>query len=189
MSDISDLDKIKIDILRDALKDVTDTIRALDRKIVFLTSYNALFLGIIGSMFVKNSDLILHQGLVTFGFALVIFFWICHVIIIMFNISPFSEPTDGLYTREKDFGKDLFFVHIGENKKSIGYLRNSFDKRMTDIDELKSLLYNEIVKLSFIRDGRVKGVRYASFGSYFFTFIFALSLSAYILSSMTKIVG
>ena len=51
---ISDSEKIKIDILRDALKDASDTVRFLDRKIAFLVSYNAIFLGVLGSFYIKE---------------------------------------------------------------------------------------------------------------------------------------
>ena len=43
---MTDMQKVKIEVLRDALKDASATIRALDKKISFLVSYNAIFLGV-----------------------------------------------------------------------------------------------------------------------------------------------
>ena len=51
---MTDIEKIKIDILRDALKDAMDTVRALDRKIVFLASFNGIFLGLISTLFLNK---------------------------------------------------------------------------------------------------------------------------------------
>ena len=54
---MTDIEKVKIEILRDALKDAIDTVRALDRKIIFLVSYNAIFIGIILKFFLDYKSL------------------------------------------------------------------------------------------------------------------------------------
>lgn len=186
MSDVTDLEKIKIDLLRDALKDVTDTIRALDRKVVFLVSYNALFLGAIVAIFAKNWNMILTQaqGLSTSLFGLFIFLWILFLIGIMLNIRPKYNPLDALYDREKMFGENLFFIStLNDKKYSLEFLTNCYDERVDSIKNVKKLLYSEIIILSYIRDSRIKEVKVAAYLSYLFTFVFAIVFLGYILRS------
>lgn len=176
MSKVDDLEKIKIEILRDALKDVVDTIRALDKKIIFLVSYNALFLSVIGALLIRKDEFILSHGPITELLTLFLFLWVLLLIYIMLNISPTINPLDLIFDREKSFGKNLFFVKTDSKKLSIEYLTNSYDKRINDVKAVKKLLYTEIIKLSYIRDTRIKHIDNAVFGSYIFTFIFAISI-------------
>ena len=176
MNKIDDLEKIKIEILRDALKDASDTIRALDKKTIFLVSYNALFLSAIGALLIRKSEIISNLSPLTALLALILFSWVLLIIYIMINISPNINPLDIIFDREKPFGKNLFFIKTDSDKISIEHLTNSYDQEITDIKKVKKLLYSEILKLSYIRDKRIKHINYASIGSYTFTFIFALSI-------------
>jgi len=175
MPKIDDLEKIKMDILRDAVKDASDTIRALDRKIVFLVSYNALFLGLIGTILAKKDTLAISSPSVTI-LSIFAFFWVCVLIGIMMNISPVQNPSDVFYSKEdKKFGFNMFFILMKKDEHhSLEYLLNNFDKEITDERSAKKLLFKEIAKVSFIRDNKIRNIQLSVNLSYVFTFIFML---------------
>ena len=174
---MDEIDKIKIDILRDALKDTTDTIRALDRKIVFLVSYNAIFLGFIVTIFLRYKDLeeILTKPHYYFYLGILGFIWACVFIGIMMGIDPKRNPTEVFKEKEdRNFSNNVFFI-LTEGKESLKLdeLLHNFDK----IDSLKKiykLLYKEIGKTSYIRDMKSKSVSRSVTASWILTFIFIL---------------
>jgi len=175
-----DINKIKIEILRDAFKDVVDTIRALDRKIVFLVSYNAIFLGFIVSIFLKYKEVekLLPNSYEYFYCYLSIlgFIWAFVLIGIMLNISPTVNPIDVFKSDEdKKFGQNIFFIFTDGKKKklSLNKLIQSYDEINTK-EKLEKLLYKEIGKVSFIRDIKMKNIKYSVWASFSLTFVFIL---------------
>lgn len=188
---MDEIDKIKIDILRDALKDTTDTIRALDRKIVFLVSYNAIFLGFIVTIFLKYKDVekILVESSQYFYLLLGIlgFIWACVFIVIMMGIDPKRNPIE-VFKEEKDrnFSNNVFFILTkGKESLNLDELLQNFDK----IDSLKKiykLLYKETGKVSYIRDMKSKSVNRSVIATWGLTFIFIMIVTGFSLDFLTR---
>ncbi len=179
---MSEIEKTKIDILRDALKDASDTVRALDRKINFLVSYSAVFLGFIITIFFKNEIIkkLLPNNYENFYIFLGIlgFIWVCVFIAIMLGIAPKSNPIE-VFKEEDDkkFANDIFFIFTDAKKESL-----ELDKMLGNLNEIKShediqkLLYKEIGKVSFIRDTKLKSVNRSVTASWILTFVFLLGV-------------
>lgn len=167
---------IKIEILRDSIKETTDTLRALDNKIIFLVSYNSIFLVAIASMIIRNQDKILIQGsFLSFLFGIFIFLWMCLLINVMLSIMPFRNPLNPLYSNAKDKFENIYFISIDEHEKlSSNYLANNFDKIVETELDLKEMLYTEILKLSYIRNKKISSIKLALGLSTFFTLSFGL---------------
>lgn len=179
---MSDIDKIKIDILRDSLKDVIDTIRALDRKISFLVSYNAIFLGFLVTVFFKYEQInkILPNTYEYFYYFLGLlgFIWVCVFIGIMMGIAPKNNPVEVFKSsKDKQFANNVFYVSTYEKKESLvlDELIANYNKVDSSRD-IQKLLYKEIVKVSFIRDSKLKSVSYSVTASWILTFIFLLAV-------------
>jgi len=152
-----DIEKVKLDILRDALKDAIDTIRALDRKIVFLVSYSTLFLGAISTMFLKYEKikgLIEHYQYFYLLLAVIFVIWIIVFIRIMTSIAPQANPIDVFKDKnDKSFSNNTFFVYTGGQKHNL--VLNDLIDQYSKIDsytKIEKLLYKEIGKVSYIRD-------------------------------------
>ena len=188
---MTDIEKIKIDILRDALKDTIDTIRALDRKINFLVSYNAVFLGFIVTIFLKYNEIekLLPNSYQYFYCFLGIlgFIWVFVFIGIMMGISPKSNPLDVFKSDyDKSFANNIFFVFTNGKKEKLDLneLTKNF-KNLSDVIDIEKLLYKEIGKVSYIRDTKLKSVKYSVMASYILTFIFILGVTAFFIVSLT----
>jgi len=181
MSDTEkDIEKIKIDILRDAVKDASDTIRALDRKVVFLVSYNTLFLGVIGTILSKK-DILLLNKISIIGLSVIAICWVLLLMYTMMNVSPSQNPSDVLYDKDKMFGFNMFFVLAGKDQKhSLKYLLDNFNDEISDIENAKKLLFKEVTKLSYIRDDKIRKLQFSIKVSACLTFIFILMFLFYI---------
>jgi hypothetical protein len=161
---MDDLDKVKIDILRDALKDAMDTVRALDRKIVFLASFNGIFLGLISTLFFKQKvlkNMISNIELFYCGLGIIAIFWIILFIQIMKGIAPKSNPIDVFKSdTDKKFSNNLFFIFTDGKKKSLelSTLVESYEK-IDSYKKIQKLLYKEIGKLSYIRDTKINSIK------------------------------
>lgn len=163
--DYKDFEKLKVDVLRDALKDTTDTIRAIDRKIVF---YLRLVLAIGGAYFAvamfgfKETFTFTHFDMLIYSLPIILFFGVA-----LFKLSeavnPILNPTEIFTTcDDKNFGSNSFFIQIivkdKDTKKekvldiNLDSLVNNFNTSITDIEALKKLLFKEIAKVSYIRD-------------------------------------
>jgi len=186
---MTDIEKAKIDILRDALKDASDTVRALDRKINFLVSYNAVFLGFIITIFFKNEIIkkLLPNNYENFYIFLGIlgFIWVCVFIAIMLGIAPKSNPIEVFKEDDdKKFANDVFFIFTDAKKESL-----KLNKMLANFNEIKfhndiqKLLYKEIGKVSFIRDTKLKSVNHSVTASSILTFVFLLGVLAFYFSS------
>lgn len=147
---MTDIEKIKIDLLRDALKDVIDTVRALDRKIVFLASYNAVFLGIIFSFFFKYNNIVEQVNYSQYFYPLLgilTLIWVFNFIRVMIGISPRSNPVEVFKSEEdKLFSNNIFFVSTDAKENSL--VLDDMLINYSEIDNyegLQKLLYRESV--------------------------------------------
>ncbi len=164
--DLTDMEKIKIDILRDAFKDTTDTIRALDRKIVFLISFNGIFLGLIATLFFKKQELekiIQHLDFFYCILGLIGITWIGIFIFIMLGISPKSNPIDVFKSKEdKNFSNNIFYLTskngLSKESLSLDTLVTNYNKLNTNTS-IEKLLYKEIGKVSYIRDKKLQSIQ------------------------------
>jgi len=175
---MGEVEKIKIDILRDALKDVADTIRAMDRKIQFIVGYNGVFLGFISTIFLNSHKLNLlgsdKSVLICLGLLSVI--WVFYFMRILSTISPYQNPLNIFKDDiDKNFANNTFFVLAKEEKSiSVDKLVSDYDASIKDEETVKKLLYKEISKLSYIRDSRIERIKEALIFSSFFTVVFVL---------------
>jgi len=175
-----DINKIKIEILRDAFKDVVDTIRALDRKIVFLVSYNAIFLGFIVTIFLRYKEveklLPNSYGSLYCCLSILGVIWAFVLIGIMMGISPAVNPIDVFESDEdRKFGQNMFFIFTDGKKEklNLSQLVESYKEINTE-EKLEKLLYKEIGKVSFIRDIKINTIKRSVYASFILTFIFIL---------------
>ena len=171
-----DIEKIKIDILRDALKDVADTIRAMDRKVQFIIGYNAIFLGFISTIFLKMNDLDMLKTdkslLICLG--MLTFIWLIYFMKILSTFSPYQNPLDVFDNDgDKNFSNSTFFITVKESSSiNLSELIKNFDNQIEDEKSIKKLLYKEISKLSYIRDSRIERIKEALLFSKVFTIVF-----------------
>lgn len=176
---MTDIEKIKIDILRDALKDAMDTVRALDRKIVFLVSFNGIFLGLISTLFLKKDILekiFFKIELFYYILGSITVIWVVVFIYIMTAIAPKSNPIDvfNLET-DKKFSNNTFFIFTDGKEKSLN-LSSLLDgyKKIDSYNKVQKLLYKEIGKLSYIRDSKLNSIKTSVFLTQFMVFVFIL---------------
>jgi len=184
---MTDIEKMKIDILRDALKDASDTIRALDRKINFLVSYNAVFLGFITTLFLKY-DKVKEVFPISFYCFLGIlgFLWVCIFIGIMMGIAPKSNPIEVFKNdNDKKFANNVFFVYTNSKKEKLELDQMIKNFKMIDsYEKIEKLLYKEIGKVSYIRDDKLKSVNRSVNASWILTFIFLLGVIGFYFSKI-----
>lgn len=160
---MTDIEKVKIDILRDALKDAIDTVRALDRKVVFLVSFNTIFLGLVSTLFFKQEVLrkmILNVEMFYSVLGAIGIVWIVVFIQIMMGISPKINPIDIFQSdNDKQFSNNVFFVFTGAKKASLELdkLLDTYNK-IDSYNKIQKLLYKEIGKVSYIRDMKAKSI-------------------------------
>jgi len=185
---MNDIDKVKVDILRDALKDAMDTVRALDRKIVFLASFNGIFLGLISTLFLKKDilkDMIFNIELFYYGLGGIALLWIMLFIQIMRGIAPKSNPIDVFNSKsDKDFSNNTFFLFTDGKKKSLelDILINSYEK-IDSYKKIQKLLYKEIGKLSYIRDTKINSIKLSVTLTLVMTTIFIIFFLGFIIYS------
>jgi len=158
---MTDIEKMKIDILRDALKDASDTIRALDRKINFLVSYNTFILGILITIFV-NYDRVINMTseykLFFFILGFLSLLWILNTVYTMRILSPYKNPNEAFsQKKDKDFGNNTFFVNATKKLELDNLLDNY--ARIKSEKSIEKLLYKEIGKVSYIRDSKIKSIK------------------------------
>ena len=169
-----DLEKSKVEVVRDALKDVADTIRALDRKvsyIIVITSF--MFSGYIYIIAKINSfEKLLQDGkkeqLLSFlseNFFLFvpIILFIIALVFLFKSYDPVSNPTQVLSEEDKKFPPNLFFykytTKICDKSEN---LATNFLNQTTEIKGILQILYIEICKLSYIRDRKLGLIKIAN---------------------------
>ncbi len=188
---MDELEKVKIEVLRDSLKDSIDTIRALDKKIRYILSFNGLALGFIGSLLIiyKNE---LHIGIFSslsiMGF-LLLSPWVMNLIGLLWTFNPKVNPND-IFCSDKDkksFNK-CYFIPFAFDFSSwkpkehihLDSLVENFDNSIQSSHDVKLLLYKEISKTSYIRDVKIKNIKIflkitmgLTLSSFFILFYFA----------------
>lgn len=182
----SDIEKVKIDLLRDTLKDATDTVRALDRKIIFLVSYNAIFLLLISRLFFSFNEVkllfsnpqIFYGLLTTLGLV-----WSFYFIKTMLIIAPKINFVNIFESEEdKKFSSQTLFITTGK-KLSLDTLVSNYEKINSYLDITK-ILYKEIGKVTYIRDFKVRGIEKSIKATYILTISFLLLIFIFIMISL-----
>lgn len=165
--DEKELEKAKIDVLRDAVKDASDTLRAVDRKVFFLTTKTLSIIPIFAAimLYLKFPDL---EGYLLskdfFTFILIVFgtspyFFVLHYL--LKSAAPKSGPTENLPSiNDKSFGNNFFYIHtLKKDEEALEFdldkIRDNFDTTLCNANELKKLLIKENIKVSFIRDTKI----------------------------------
>lgn len=182
-----DLEKSKVEVVRDALKDVADTIRALDRKVSYIIVITSFMLsGYIYIIAKINSfEKLLQDGkkeqLLSFlseNFLLFvpIILFIIALIFLFKSYDPVSNPTQVLSEEDKRFAPNLFFYKYTNSicDKSQNLAKN-FLEQTTEINGLLRILYVEICKLSYIRDRKLVLIKIANkllFSGFLFAILF-----------------
>ena len=185
---MTDIEKLKIDILRDALKDAISTVQALDRKIVFLVSFNGVFLGLISTLFFKQkilANIIINIDLFYKGLGVIDILWIIVFIQIMLGISPKINPIEVFKAKEdKEFSNNVFFIFTGANKGSLelNTLLDSYNK-INSYKKIQKLLYKEIGKVSYIRDSKLKSIKISVTLTWIMITMFTIFFMSFILSN------
>ncbi len=165
-----ELEKIKIDILRDAVKDVVDTIRALDKKIRYIISFNALALGFVGSiLLLYKKELQVDMFSTSFIFGLMLLVpWIFNLVDLLSAFDPKVNPNNIFCSdNDKKLFKKCYFVPFqinlfGMKPKELVNLNDlvkNYDNSIKNIRDVKLMLYKEISKLSYIRDVKIKQIK------------------------------
>lgn len=178
-----ELEKSKIDVLRDALKDASDTIRALDRKIFFLTtntlSIPTAYVGIMYYFFIIQKISILgvdtsynNVFLIIMSIIVVLPFILAMAKLIE-TIVPQSNPLMNFSTDiDKEFASDSFYINTLSYDKLCPHVKKivnfSLDKLLLNFnnftktsDDVKKLLLKELVKVSSIRDDKLYNFKQA----------------------------
>ena len=185
---MTDIEKVKIDILRDALKDAIGTVQALDRKIVFLVSFNGIFLGLISTLFFKQeilTNIIFNIELFYSILGVIDIIWIIVFIQIMLGISPKINPIEVFKSKEdKEFSNNIFFIFTGANKGSLELdkLIYSYNK-IDSYKKIQKLLYKEIGKVSYIRDSKLKSIKISVNLTWIMITMFTIFFMGFILSN------
>lgn len=165
--DKCDLDKSKIEVVRDALKDAIDTIRALDRKasyiiaiILFLiSSFVLITLKIKNKLIFENTNISIDNIVNLFLFFPIIYFVIA-IALLFYSYNPVSNPMEVLKEDDKSFGKDTFFIFYSKDQeKDAKDLTNNFLLKAKGIDGILRILYIEILKISKIRERKISLIK------------------------------
>jgi hypothetical protein len=181
---MTEIEKTKIDILRDALKDASDTTRALDTKINFLVSYNAVFLGVFSTLFLNSKLIIPYIVNANLFFNLLMIIgiaWIIFFINIMMYIAPRSNPIEVFRTEhDKVFSNNVFFIFTEAKTATLelNKLTENYS-RIENYKQIEKLLYKEIGKVSYIRDKKIKSIALAVKYSRILTVLFVILLSSF----------
>ena len=185
---MTDIEKVKIEILRDALKDAIDTVRALDRKIIFLVSYNAIFIGIILKIFLEYKSLkdIFQSNTIYFYsiIGIVGLFWVYYFILIMIGISPKVNTIEVFKSDEdKKFSNNNFFVYTGgkSNILDLDFMIKGYDN-INSYQTIEKLLYKEIGKISYIRDIKINTINKSVNASWILTSLFIVTTTFFLLN-------
>ena len=168
-----DLEKSKIEVVRDALKDVIDTIRALDRKASYMIAINFFIITsfVLTTLKINNLEKICSYNELI-NFFPVLYFFIA-VTFLLYSYNPVSNPSETLTKEDEDFGKDKFFTfYIKDREKNSDTLVDSYISSTKTIEDILKILYIEILKVSKIRERKISLIKQST-SSLFFGLIFA----------------
>lgn len=166
-----DLNKSRIEVLRDATKDVSDTLRALDRKTSYIITLT-MFIFSSYSLIVLKINEFQHIGATEMLFFLPLIYLIAATYFYFYSYSPIQNPTIALDNEDNIYVKNTFFIlHTDDKANLIDDLAANYILKAPDIKGLAKVLYAEIIKLSKIRERRINlikiGNRLLLFGSIF----------------------
>lgn len=166
-----DLNKSRIEVLRDATKDVSDTLRALDRKTSYIITLT-MFIFSSYSLIVLKMENLQHIGAKEMMFFLPLIYLIAATYFYFYSYSPIENPTIALEDDDNTYVENTFFIFHTEDKANlIDDLAANYILKAPDIKGLAKVLYAEIIKLSKIRGRRINliktGNRILLFGSIF----------------------
>lgn len=157
---MSDLEKSKIEVVRDALKDAIDTIRAQDRKASYMIAINFFVITsfVLTTLKINNlEEICSYNELINF-FPILYFF--IAVTFLLYSYNPVSNPSETLTKEDENFGKDKFFIfHIKDREKNSDTLVNSYIKSTESIEGILKILYIEILKVSKIRERKISLIK------------------------------
>jgi hypothetical protein len=174
-----DLEKTKIEIVRDALKDVIDTVRAQDRKASYMMAIVFFLISTFTLTTLKINAIEKLQNFDDFVLFYPIVYFVIAVCFLFYSYNPVSNPTEVLIKEDVEVGKDKFFVFYEKDKdKSAETLAENFINATSDIKGILKILYIEILKLSKIRERKISLIKRASF----FIIVAVLTAFAQILS-------
>jgi len=155
-----DLEKAKIEIVRDALKDVQDTIRAQDRKASYMIAIVFFLISAFTLVTLKMNDLVTIEYLDNLVLFYPVFYFIIAVCFLFYSYNPVSNPTEVLTQEDAEFGKDKFFIFYKKDKdKSSEILADDFLSVTEEIRSILRVLYIEILKLSKIRERKISLIK------------------------------
>jgi len=170
MNTISDIDNIRIDLLKEAQKDVTETIRALDRKISFIMAFKTFLIS--GSTYLLThilNDCSLKENTLLITIVILIIFTIfLSLLNSIWQLQPKLTPKIPFaeYSPDFDYADNTLFIFTnpdiyGNVSKKIHLyeLISNLDKNTEDINKIKKTIYKEITKLSYIRDLKISRMK------------------------------
>lgn len=158
-----DLEKAKIEIVRDALKDVTDTIRAQDRKASYMIAIIFFLISTFTLTTLRMNDLVKIECYNTLVLFYPVFYLIIAVGFLFYSYNPVSNPIEALSKEDAEFGKDKFFIFYGKDKdKNAENLADDFLSATSEIKGVLRVLYIEILKLSKIRERKISLIKNAN---------------------------
>jgi hypothetical protein len=171
-----DLEKSKIEVVRDALKDATDTIRAQDRKASYMIAIIFFLISsfILTTLYIKKDFCVynINIGYLDNIINLLIFFPILYffiaIILLFISYNPVSNPTEALTKEDQELGRDKFFIfHMNDKEKNSETLANNFIESTSDIKGVLKILYIEILKVSKIRERKISLIKQSSIFLFF----------------------
>ena len=163
-----DLEKSKIEVVRDALKDAIDTVRAQDRKasymiaIIFflISSFILTTLYINKDFCVYNINIDYVKNITNLLVFFPILYFLIAVMFLFYSYNPVSNPTEVLTKEDEEFGRDKFFIfHMNDKEKNSEILASNFIEATNDMKGILKILYIEILKVSKIRERKISLIK------------------------------
>lgn len=172
--DLNDIEKFKIDILRDSLKDTQESVKLLDSKIQYLNFFIIFAIGATwtaGIYFAKSFHL---DAIVQYTYMLGLALFI-PITWNIFALIPILNPDQVICSNDREKYIGIFF-RTGLTDKNVTTLQNDldhFDSIVNDSIKMKELLIYEIKKVSYIRDNKSRKVKLSVILSIVTSFIIA----------------
>ncbi|MBU0721676.1 hypothetical protein KJ877_10065 [bacterium] len=180
---LSDMDKYRIELLRDSYKDAVDTIRAVDKKVSFVLAFKTYFTTALVTTFVHliNEGYLL-KSIGAFSYIIVAFMLcIASILYSLWQFQPKVNPTEPFIPHGSDsrYGNNTLFISTNlswsnkcPTKKHLNTLVMNMGLYTSNIENMKRLMYKEITQVSYIRDWKIKNlsrdIRIITFGVIFF---------------------
>ena len=155
-----DLLKSRIEVLRDALKDVQDTIRAQDRKASYIIAIEFFLVSgyiYVYKLFYKIESINSYSQLADF---LPLMFFIISILFLFYSYNPIMNPQEVLNEEDKKFGANKFFIfYLKDLQYKSSDLADDYLNDTTSEKGLVRVIYIEILKLSKIRETKVNLIK------------------------------